>query len=179
VPHRYSFDRLIRAHLGWIDRALLIAAVAFPLMTLAAAGVIALRVVDVGAKTGAAIVFLVVYVAPLVIAAPLWLRGRLDVPMRTHVVDAVVLALAFARFVTGLLPFSGHMLFLTYSLLARPVSPRYRWVALALLVETTVYKLWQWHDPRSWGIGLAAGLAAAAVGNAWTPPRVREMAVDA
>jgi hypothetical protein len=158
---------------------LLIAATAFPLLTFAAAVVIALHAVDLGAKTGAAVAFLVAYVAPLVIAAPLWLRGRLEVPMRTRVVDIVVLALAFARFVTGLLPFSGHMLFVTYSLLARPVSPRYRWVAGALLVETTLYKLWQWHDPRSWGIGLAAGLVAAAIVNAGAPRRVREMAVDA
>jgi hypothetical protein len=99
--------------------------------------------------------------------------------MRTHVVDAVVLALAFARFVTGLLPFSGHMLFLTYSLFARPVSPRYRWVALALLAETTVYKLWHWHDPRSWAIGLAAGMVAVAVGRAGPSPRARERAADA
>jgi hypothetical protein len=59
-----------------------------------------------------------------------------------------------------LLPFSGHMLFLAYSGLTTRRT-WYRGLALALLVETTVFKLWLWRDVTSWALGLALGLLAA------------------
>ncbi|HEX8903837.1 MAG TPA: hypothetical protein VF771_03290 [Longimicrobiaceae bacterium] len=155
-------DDFLLKHRSLVRKLLLAAAVALPALALVAALLVRLRIVDLGARSGAAVTFLVFYVAPLFIAAPLWLRERVDVVGRARVLDLAVVALAFARFVGGgILPFSGHMLFLTYSLLARPISFRYRLLAVALLIETTVFKLWIWRDPRSWGLGLALGLAAA------------------
>src|SRR3712207_767695 len=70
-------------------------------------------------RTDAAARFLALYVAPLVLAAPLWARERLAqveaLAPRTRLLDVAVTVLAFARFAVGaVLPFSGHMLFLTY-----------------------------------------------------------------
>jgi hypothetical protein len=110
--------------------------------------------------------FWIAYVAPLFLAAPLWLRNRLAVPLRLDVrsiVDAAVLSLSVARFVTGtILPFSGHTLFLTYSGL-NVGSRAYRILALLLFVETTWFKLFLWRDTKSWGIGIAIGLIATAL----------------
>jgi hypothetical protein len=61
------------------------------------------------------------------------------------------------------LPFSGHMLFLTYSGLTT-TARWYRWLALVLLAETTVFKLWVWRDVYSWSLGLVIGLVAAVWG---------------
>jgi hypothetical protein len=110
--------------------------------------------------------FLILYAAPLFLAAPLWLRVRIAengfAPNRQALVDGAVLAFSFLRFVLGeLLPFSGHMLFLSYSGLTIRRSS-YRWIALVLVAETTVFKLWIWRDPRSWSLGLAMGILAAA-----------------
>lgn len=111
--------------------------------------------------------FLAFYVAPLFLAAPLWVRLRLEAKSiewngRT-IVDIAVLVLSFLRFVLGeILPFSGHMLFLVYS----GLTTRERWyqlLGLVLLIETTVFKLWLWRDRYSWGLGLALGLLAALV----------------
>jgi hypothetical protein len=155
-----------------VRRALLVIAVVFPVLALLAAVLVRMHVVDLGARTGAASTFLVLYAAPLFLAAPVWLRERVDVARRSLPLDLAVTVLALARFVLGsaVLPFSGHMLFLTYSLLAGPVSARYRWLAMALLAETTYSKLWIWRDPRSWALGLVLGLAAAA---AWWLMRKR------
>ena len=77
--------------------------------------------------------------------------------------DVLVFVLAAARFGVGeRLPFSGHMLFLTYTILTTRDRP-YRWLALGLLVETTLFKLGLWSDPRSWSIGLLVGAIAALV----------------
>ena len=104
------------------------------------------------------------------LAAPLWARHRLDGferrPGAVDAADAGVLALSLARFVAGgVLPFSGHMLFLACTGLTVR-APGYRRLALALLVETTAFKLWLWRDPRSLGLvlGVAAGWAVAARG---------------
>lgn len=120
----------------------------------------------VGARPAAAARFLALYAAPLMLAAPLWARGRLvhleRLAPRTRALDVGVTVLALARFVAGaMLPFSGHMLFLTYTALARPGDRGYCWLAAVLLAETTVFKLWLWRDPTSWGMGLALGLLAA------------------
>jgi hypothetical protein len=108
------------------------------------------------------------YVAPLFLAAPLWARQRLDMlehlTARALVADVLVTSLAFARFVAGeRLPFSGHMLFLAYTLLTPGLASWYRLLAVVLLVETTVFKLWLWSDATSWALGLVLGVGAAAV----------------
>ena len=175
ISHLFILNRLdpfIAAHRALIRRVLLVAAIALPVLSVVGAMLIRARVIDLGARSDAAAKFLVLYYGPLFVAAPLWVRERLDARGSSRAIDAVVLVLAFARMVGGeVLPYSGHMLFLVYSLLAAPVSARYRLLALALLAETTVFKLWLWRDPRSWTLGLILGLAAAFVG--WASTRAR------
>lgn len=88
--------------------------------------------------------FVLFYLAPLVPAVLLWGRERLlrfALYSRTAVIiDATVFFLAAVRSVTGALPFSGHMLFLTYVLFAVP-SRWYRLLASALWLETAYFKL--------------------------------------
>ena len=110
--------------------------------------------------------FLLFYVAPLFLAAPLWVELRISenglAVTRQSLMDGAITVAAFLRFVLGtILPFSGHMLFLTYTGLTTPRG-WYRWLALGLIVETTVFKLWLWRDRYSWSLGLLLGLAAAA-----------------
>ena len=70
-----------------------------------------------------AVRFLLLYVAPMCIAVPWWMRARLrtlngegKVESWRAGVDAAMLVLAMARFVVGaVLPWSGHMLLLSYS----------------------------------------------------------------
>jgi hypothetical protein len=72
-------------------------------------------------------------------------------------VDVAVLAVAAARFLGAVVPVSGHMLFLVYS----AVTTRNRWyqlLAVALIMETTLFKLGVWADPTTWALGAAAGL---------------------
>ena len=101
--------------------------------------------------------FLLFYVAPLFLAAPLWVDLRIGegglTLTRRSVTDGVVTVAAFLRFVLGtILPFSGHMLFLTYTGITTP-QRWYRWLALVLILETTVFKLWLWRDRYSWSLG--------------------------
>ena len=111
-----------------------------------------------------AVRFLLLYVAPMCIAVPWWMRARLrtlngegNVESWRAGADAAMLVLAMARFVVGaVLPWSGHMLFLSYSAITTDTRD-YRIVAVLLLVETTVFKLLVWQDARSWAIGLALG----------------------
>jgi hypothetical protein len=146
---------VLARHRPWLGRAL-------PW----AAGVMGMAAVLAGflVEAGPARRFVVFYIAPMVVAFPLWARVRLDGierrPRARIVLDAAVVVLAVARTVTGLLPFSGHMLFLTYSLLTTR-ERLYQAIAVLLLVETTWFKLGLWSDLRSWSIGLVAGLAAA------------------
>ena len=109
--------------------------------------------------------FIPLYVAPLVAAAPLWLRIRLaERPLALSpvwILDGLVLILGAIRALgTGWIPFSGHTLFLTYSALVTH-HRGYRILALALFVETTVFKLWVWHDPFTWAFGMGVGLLLA------------------
>ena len=113
--------------------------------------------------------FVVLYVAPMALVAPWWIRERIrsrqsdlmrPIP---RLVDATVLLLAMARFGIGeMLPFSGHMLFLTHTALTTRAR-RYQAVAAALIVETTIFKLWIWQDARTWAIGLTGGLLTALI----------------
>ncbi len=109
---------------------------------------------------------ILVYMAPLFLAGPLWIRLRLRTadarPAHAQALDAAVVGLSVARLLTGtsFLPFSGHTLFLSYVLL---VTPRRAWrlSALLLLLFTTAFKVWLWGDVASWGWGIAVGVAAA------------------
>jgi hypothetical protein len=110
--------------------------------------------------------FLLFYVAPLFLAAPLWAELRIGESgfalTRRSLMDGAITVAAFLRFVLGtILPFSGHMLFLTYTGITTP-QRWYRWLALALIVETTAFKLWLWRDRYSWSLGLLIGIVAAA-----------------
>jgi hypothetical protein len=112
--------------------------------------------------------YLAFYTAPLLFAVAVWLRERMTLVRGNWsmlmLADATVLTLAAVRFIAGaVVPFSGHMLFLSYSMLAVPVRRAYRLLALALLVETTIFKLLIWSDTRSWALGLALGVTAAGI----------------
>jgi hypothetical protein len=142
-------------HRAWIDRLLLWGGVA-------AAAVVAIT----GVATGHAR-FLTGYVAPFFLAGPLWLRLRLrsieSTPPAATWLDAAVFALAALRSVpiaVGILPYSGHMLFVTYAVAVTP-ERGFRAVAAVLLLTTTAFKLWIWRDPASWAWGLGMGITAA------------------
>lgn len=141
----------------WLRATLLWTAILCPLLPL----VLALHARDWPSQR-----YFGLYVTPLFVAGPLWLRERLaERPLRADVawgIDLTVFALAVLRFATGsLLPFSGHMLFLTYTLLVTR-APWYRALALALALGTAWFKLALWHDPRSFALGIAGGALAAA-----------------
>ncbi len=111
-----------------------------------------------------AVKFFVLYALPLFAAAPLWARTRLAIIEQlswfTLGMDASVLVLSVARFAASeIFPFSGHMLFLTYTLLTSRVR-WYRILVTVLIIETSVFKL-LWRDQRSWALGLGLGLLAA------------------
>ena len=111
--------------------------------------------------------FFVFYAAPLFLAAPLWMRSRVcaitQLSSLALVMDVVVFVASVARFAaSAIFPFSGHMLFLTYTLLTARAR-WYGWLAAALIIETSFFKLVLWHDQRSWMIGLVLGAVAGAV----------------
>ena len=57
----------------------------------------------------------------------------------------------------GVLPYSGHMLFLTF--VALTAGDRgFRWTALVLLAVSSWFKLALWHDWRSWSLGVTLGV---------------------
>ena len=106
--------------------------------------------------------FIALYIAPLVLVGPLWLRIRLtERPLALSPIwglDALVMLLGALRAIGATwLPFSGHTLFLTYSaLITRHMG--YRVAAALLFAETTVFKLWVWRDPFTWASGIVTGL---------------------
>jgi len=107
---------------------------------------------------------LLFYLAPPIFALPLWLRDRLrhlgDCTRRSVTLDALAIALAAARLVSCVLPFSGHMLFFLYTALTTR-SRGYRALAWALAAETTYFKLALWNDPLTWTGGIVTGVALA------------------
>jgi hypothetical protein len=118
--------------------------------------------------------FLSVYMAPFFLIGPLWLRLRLrkieTLPRSVVWLDAVVFALGAVRSVTiGILPYSGHTLFITYAVAATP-ERGFRVLAALLWLGTTIIKLWVWDDPVSWAWGLGLG-AAASLLYAWLSRR--------
>ena len=90
--------------------------------------------------------FFIGYTAPLLALGPAWLRRRLaSVGQRPNAADRIDV-LAFVAGAArsgggwGVLPYSGHTLFLTYVLLAGP-GRGFRAVAVMLLATTTWFKL--------------------------------------
>ncbi len=149
-------------HRGRIDRLLLWGGIVSAIVV-AAAGVV----------TGHWF-FLSVYMAPLFLVGPLWLRLRLRtieiLPRPIVRLDAAVFALGAVRTVAiGVLPYSGHTLFLTYAAASTP-ERGFRAVAALLWLGTTITKLWVWRDPVSWGWGSGLG-AAASLLYAWLSRR--------
>jgi hypothetical protein len=111
-------------------------------------------------------VFLLLYIAPFFVAFFAWARIRVDEIGSTGAgawaVDALAVVLAGVRMAGPFVPASGHMLFFAYSALATRSVP-YRLLVLVLAAETTWYKLVVWDDFVSWALGIAAGLALAAL----------------
>ena len=141
----------------WLLKALFLAAIAGPLLAV----VLAVRLNDWPARR-----FLLLYLAPLAVTVVWWISLRLkalesSTPL-TRVVDLLVFALAATRLAGAGLPLSGHMLWLTYAAL----TTRDRWfrfVAVVLVVETTIFKLGLWHDTQTWALGAIVGVLMAAV----------------
>jgi hypothetical protein len=112
--------------------------------------------------------FFIGYTAPLLALGPAWLRRRLaSLGERPHAADRVdVLAFAAGALRSGggwgVLPYSGHTLFLTYVLLTGP-GRSFRGVAAMLLATTTWFKLALWNDPYSWVLGITIGALLVAV----------------
>ena len=152
-----ALRRFILRHRDGLLRACGVCVVAVPLVFAAGA-----LVVDGWAARR----FLLLYVAPFFVAFFVWARIRLErlEEERTGamVVDAVAVVLGAVRFAGAFVPFSGHMLFFAYSALTTRSTP-YRLLALLLAAETTWFKLVLSRDPYSWGLGIAAGAALAAV----------------
>jgi hypothetical protein len=150
-------DAAPRHRLGPLRRALTGAAVAVPLLFALAA---------LGVDGWPARRFLLLYVAPFFVAFFAWARIRVDdIPHAgagALAVDALAVVLGAARFAGAPVPFSGHMLFFVYSALTTRSVP-YVLLVLALAAETTWFKLVLWRDAASWGLGIAAGVALAAM----------------
>jgi len=106
------------------------------------------------------------YVAPMTVAAPLWVCARLhelpELSPRRLALDALVFTISATRSVpvVALTPLSGHALFLSYTALTTR-DRRYVVLAFAGLAGTTWIKLVEWRDPFTWAIGLALGVALA------------------
>jgi hypothetical protein len=107
--------------------------------------------------------FLLLYMAPLFAFGAAWARAVLSAI--DHVEPRVVLVDGLAFFAGairawggwGVLPYSGHMLFLTFVALTAG-DRRFRWTALVLLAVTSWFKLALWHDWRSWSLGVTLGV---------------------
>lgn len=141
-----------------IRRLLLVAAIGLPLAAV---------VLGLITHQGAASWRWILYVAPLFAAGPLWIRERVrERGVRPDVVwaiDLTVFGLATARFLTGrFLPFSGHMLFLTYSGLSTN-SRLYQVFAVVLILETAWFKFMLWDDPTSFWLGGLGALTAVVI----------------
>jgi hypothetical protein len=140
-----------------LRRAAGVAAVAVPLLFAAAA----LAVEGWPARR-----FLLLYVAPFFVAFFAWARLRLaelgDTRPPALAVDALAVVAGALRFAGAPVPFSGHMLFFAYSALTTR-SDGYRLLAAVLAAETAWFKLSLWGDAASFALGIAAGVALAAL----------------
>lgn len=157
---------LAHAHRRALTVVLLVAAVAFPLLT-----IVWPPLAEAIGGTRAYPDFLTLryatyYVAPMTFLAPLWVCARLaelpGVSQRRLALDALAFTIAATRSVpvVTLIPLSGHALFLSYTALTTR-DRRYAALAFAGLAGTTWIKLVEWGDPYTWAIGLAIGLGLA------------------
>lgn len=110
--------------------------------------------------------FLLLYMAPFFPAFFLWARRWMDEIEQQYpaalVVDVAAVVLAATRMTGTWLPFSGHMLFYAYAGLTTR-SRALRLLIGVLAAAAAWFKLVLWDDWRSFGLGIAAGLALAAV----------------
>ena len=162
---------LLRRHRGPLARWLLAAGIAVPVLIAAIA--FARYRGDWPSQR-----FLLVYTAPLIAFGAAWARSRLRVidtlPDRVVLLDLAAFVLGAVRIGgSAMLPYSGHMLFLTYVAITA-ASARWRWLAVCLIAMTTWFKLVLWHDRATWLGGLLLGLALALVSLA-TAHRVRAL----
>jgi hypothetical protein len=110
--------------------------------------------------------FLIVYTAPMFAFGAWWARALLasvgSLPTRVLIIDALAFAAAGIRVAGGwgVIPYSGHVLFLTFVLLSTS-DRRFRWSAIALLAVATWFKVALWNDWRSWSLGLMLGVLLA------------------
>ena len=151
----------VNSHHRTIDRVLVFAGVILP------AGAVAIAVIlyrgDWPTQR-----FLIIYMAPLFAFGAGWARRRLRIlpslPPTVVALDAVAFVAGGLRAGGGwgLLPYSGHMLFLIFVVFGVHQG-RFRWSALALAAMTTWFKLVVWHDWQTWTLGLLAGVALATV----------------
>jgi hypothetical protein len=110
--------------------------------------------------------FLVLYMAPFFPAIFLWAWRWLNEIEQQRpaalAVDAVAVLLAATRMIGLWLPASGHMLFYAYAGLT--TRSRALQVLIGALAATAAwFKIVLWADWRSFGFGIASGLALAAL----------------
>jgi hypothetical protein len=112
--------------------------------------------------------FLIVYMAPMFAFGAWWARDLLSrvgsAPARVLVIDALAFVAGGIRVAGGwgIIPYSGHVLFLTFV----AISSNHRtilWSAIGLLVVASWFKLSLWNDCRSWSLGLMLGVLLAIV----------------
>jgi hypothetical protein len=88
------------------------------------------------------------------------IKDNSELQARNILLDAAVLFLVASRMLTDIVPFSGHMLFLSYSFLTQKCR-FYKILCLLYLLHATYVKLFLWGDPMTWAIGGLAGYVAA------------------
>jgi hypothetical protein len=105
--------------------------------------------------------FVLFYFLPIVIIALLWLFLRLKkyntLSKTVIIIDVLVFISAIFRLI-GILPFSSHMLFLTYSIITTD-NKYFRILTVLIILETTYLKLFIWNDTLSWVFGGLIGFA--------------------
>lgn len=110
--------------------------------------------------------FLLFYMAPFFPTFFLWARHWLDDVDNERpaalAVDGVAVVLAATRMTGPWLPFSGHMVFYAYAGLTTRSRPLQLLIGVLAAVAAW-FKLVLWDDWRSFSLGIATGLALAAV----------------
>jgi len=146
----------LQRHRGWLLRLLTVAGIGIPL---AAALVAFTRYRGQWPEQR----FLLLYMAPLFAFGAAWARTTLytidHAEPRVVLVDGLAFVAGGIRVGGGwgVLPYSGHMLFLTFVALTTD-DRRFRWTALVLLALTSWFKLALWHDWLSLSLGVMLGV---------------------
>jgi len=100
------------------------------------------------------------YVGPLAALLPWMVILRMrhgPAGHRIRAADALVLGLAGLRVLGPVVPMSGHVLILVYSMLTIRTG-WYRVAGTLVLLQVTWLKVFRWHEPGSWVWGLVLGL---------------------